>query len=82
MEDFKTETGIEREKKRVYGNFDPRIIKRDFPILERKVGKNSLVYLDNAATTQKPIQVISALNDYYIKMNSNVHRGLHTLAEE
>ena len=62
--------------------FDAARIKADFPILQRKIGPNRLVYLDNAATTQKPRQVIAALQDYYIKTNANVHRGLHTLAEE
>jgi cysteine desulfurase/selenocysteine lyase len=62
--------------------FDPKAIKNDFPILRRKIGENRLVYLDNAATTQKPRTVIGALNDYYTKTNANVHRGLHTLAEE
>jgi cysteine desulfurase/selenocysteine lyase len=64
------------------GNFDPEDTRQDFPILKRKIGNNQLVYLDNAATTQKPSSVISAINDYYSKTNSNVHRGLHTLAEE
>ena len=54
-----------------------------FPVLERKVrdGKK-LVYLDNAATTQKPIQVIDAISDYYKNNNSNIHRAVHALAEE
>lgn len=56
-------------------------IKADFPILEERINGNRLVYLDNAATTQKPRVVINALIDYYRKMNSNIHRGLHTLAE-
>ncbi len=62
--------------------FDPEVIKHDFPILTRKIGNNPLVYLDNAATTQKPKAVINTLCNYYKNMNSNVHRGLHTLAEE
>ncbi len=58
-------------------------IRKDFPILQRKVrnGKN-LVYLDNAATTQKPIQVINAITDFYTNHNSNIHRAVHALAEE
>ncbi|MBK7143256.1 MAG: cysteine desulfurase [bacterium] len=56
-------------------------IKADFPILEERVNSHRLIYLDNAATTQKPRAVINALIDYYRKMNSNIHRGLHTLAE-
>ena len=62
--------------------FDPRVIKRDFPILARKINGKQLVYLDNAATTQKPRSVISVLDDYYKNYNANVHRGIHTLAEE
>ena len=57
-------------------------IRSDFPILERKIGDNKLVYLDNAATTQKPLQVINALTNYYTNVNSNVHRGAHKLADE
>jgi len=58
-------------------------IRRDFPILSREVHPGvSLVYLDSTATTQKPEQVIRAMDDYYHKYNSNVHRGVHTLAEE
>lgn len=56
-------------------------IKADFPILEEKVNGHRLVYLDNAATTQKPRVVINSLIDYYRKINANIHRGLHTLAE-
>lgn len=61
---------------------DPAIIKKDFPILNRQVKGHRLVYLDNAATTQKPMSVLNALDDYYRNHNANVHRGLHTLAEE
>jgi len=58
-------------------------IRRDFPILNREVHPGiPLIYLDSTATTQKPIQVIQAMNDYYHSYNSNVHRGVHTLAEE
>jgi cysteine desulfurase / selenocysteine lyase len=56
--------------------------KSDFPILTRKVNGKPLVYLDNAATSQKPQQVIDAIADYYLKSNANVHRGIHTLSEE
>jgi cysteine desulfurase/selenocysteine lyase len=63
-------------------SFDPRAIRRDFPILDRKVHGVPLVYLDNAATTQKPRQMIDALVHYYEHYNANIHRGLHTLAEE
>lgn len=57
-------------------------IKKDFPILRRKIGANDLVYLDNAATSQKPKQVIEAIVDFYENYNANVHRGIHTLSEE
>jgi len=58
-------------------------IRKDFPILKRKVHKDKpLVYLDNAATTQKPIQVIEAISNYYMNYNSNIHRAVHELAEE
>jgi cysteine desulfurase/selenocysteine lyase len=62
--------------------FDPEIIKADFPILGRKIHGKRLVYLDNAATTQKPLTVLKALDEYYRNYNANVHRGLHTLAGE
>ncbi len=58
-------------------------IRLDFPILKREVHPGvPLIYLDSTATTQKPIQVIQAMDDYYQSYNSNVHRGVHTLAEE
>ncbi len=54
----------------------------DFPILDREVHGKPLVYLDNSATSQKPRVVLDALDDYYTRINANVHRGLHTLSEE
>ena len=57
-------------------------LRADFPILSRQINGRPLVYLDNAATTQKPRAVIDALVDYYSTSNANIHRGLHTLAEE
>src|ERR1041384_6254508 len=58
-------------------------IRQDFPILKRKInGNKTLVYLDNAATTQKPISVINAIYEYYMNYNSNIHRAVHQLAEE
>ena len=58
-------------------------IRSDFPILKRKVHKDKqLIYFDNAATSQKPIQVIEAISDYYLNYNSNIHRAVHELAEE
>ncbi len=59
---------------------DPESIKADFPILDRKVNGRPLVYLDNAATTQKPRAVMDASRYYYEALNSNIHRGTHTLA--
>lgn len=56
-------------------------IRKDFPILFQEVNDESLVYLDNAATTQKPTQVLDVLRHYYEHDNANVHRGVHTLAE-
>lgn len=62
--------------------YNVEAIRADFPILQRRVNGYPLVYLDNAATSQKPRQVIEALVHYYEYTNANVHRGLHTLAEE
>jgi len=62
--------------------FDIEAIRADFPILSRKINGQDLVYLDNAATSQKPKQVIQALTDYYEQTNANVHRGVHTLSIE
>ena len=61
---------------------DAKKIREDFPILRRRVHGKPLVYLDNAATTQKPRQVIAALTDFYENHNANVHRGVHTLSDE
>ncbi len=60
--------------------FDPNVIKRDFPILQERVHGRPLVWLDNAATTQKPWAVIERVSRYYEHENSNVHRAAHTLA--
>ena len=57
-------------------------IRRDFPILERKIGSNPLVYFDNGATSQKPQQVIDSIVHYYTTYNANIHRGVHTLSQE
>src|SRR5437762_10378754 len=56
-------------------------IRLDFPILNQKVNGKPLVYLDSAATSQKPRQVLDAMTQYYEFSNANVHRGLHVLAE-
>ncbi len=61
---------------------DPKILRADFPILARQVRGKRLVYLDNAATTQKPMSVIEAEARYYKETNANIHRGIHTLSEE
>ena len=57
-------------------------IRKDFPILNEKVNGKELVYLDSAATSQKPLCVLETLKNYYSKHNSNVHRGVHYLAEQ
>lgn len=65
--------------------FDPKTIQQDFPILQKKLRQaqgRRLVYLDNAATSQKPIQVIDAISNYYKNSNANVHRGVHQLSDE
>lgn len=63
-------------------SFDIQVIRKDFPILSRKVNGYPLVYLDNAATSQKPQQVIDAIVDYYSNYNANIHRGVHSLSQE
>ena len=63
-------------------SYDVAAIRNLFPILNRKVKGKNLVYFDNAASSQKPIQVIDALVHYYTHYNANIHRGLHTLADE
>lgn len=63
-------------------SFDVYEVRSHFPILDREVKGKQLVYLDNAATTQKPQEVIDALVHYYSNYNANIHRGIHTLAEE
>ncbi len=60
---------------------DLQQIRKDFPILNQQVNGKPLVYLDNAATTQKPLAVIQRISDYYLKENSNVHRGVHHLSQ-
>jgi cysteine desulfurase/selenocysteine lyase len=61
--------------------FDPEAVRADFPILQQSINGQPLVYLDNAATTQKPACVIDAIADYYRCDNANVHRGVHTLSD-
>jgi len=62
-------------------NFDVQKIREDFPILKTQVRGKPLIYLDNAATTQKPFTVIERIQKYYLEENSNVHRGVHYLSE-
>ena len=61
---------------------DPKVLRADFPILSRQIHGKRLVYLDNAATTQKPQTVIDTESRYYQETNANIHRGIHTLSEE
>lgn len=61
---------------------DTQKVRKDFPILERTIDGKRLVYLDSAATSQKPKVVIEALSNYYSNYNANIHRGVHTLSEE
>ena len=62
--------------------FDVNQIRKDFPILREQVYGKPLVYLDNGATTQKPRQVVEVMNEYYLRYNSNVHRGVHYLSNK
>jgi len=62
--------------------FNPYKVREDFPILKRKINNHPLIYFDNAATSQKPRQVIEAMKDFYEKYNANVHRAVHTLSLE
>jgi cysteine desulfurase / selenocysteine lyase len=62
--------------------FNVEAIRSQFPVLHRTVKGKPLVYFDNAATAQKPQSVIDALTEYYEKYNANIHRGIHSLAEE
>ena len=66
----------------IKNELDINAIRRQFPVLNREVKGNSLVYLDNAASSQKPQVVIDELVKYYQEYNANIHRGIHTLAEE
>ena len=70
-----------REIQPAPSSYDVQKIRQDFPILHQKVHGKPLVYLDNAATTQKPLAVIEALESYYRQDNSNIHRGVHALSE-
>ena len=61
---------------------DVATVKRDFPILERKVNSKRLVYLDSASSAQKPLAVLDAMDDSYRRHYANIHRGVYTIAEE
>lgn len=62
--------------------FDVSQVRKDFPILEEKIYDKPLVYLDNGATTQRPLTVIDKMTEYYLRYNSNVHRGVHYLSNK
>ena len=62
--------------------FDVETIRKDFPILSRTVNGKPLIYLDNAATSQTPQQVVDVIVDYYSNYNANIHRGVHSLSQE
>ena len=62
--------------------YDIQKVREDFPILSRQVYGRPLVYLDNAATTQKPLQVLDAMREEYLNVNANVHRGVHYLSQQ
>src|SRR2546423_2543000 len=66
----------------IKNDLDVYTIRKQFPALNREVKGQPLTYFDNAATTQKPQAVIDALVNYYSEFNANIHRGIHTLAEE
>lgn len=70
-----------RESEIYAAGFNVQKVRRDFPVLHQQVHGKPLVYLDNAATTQKPLAVIAAIENYYRHDNSNIHRGVHTLSE-
>jgi cysteine desulfurase/selenocysteine lyase len=73
---------IRTESAIINNKFDVYAVREHFPVLNRKVKGHPLVYFDNAATTQKPREVIDALVNYYTEQNANIHRGIHSLAEE
>ena len=68
---------LQSEQTNIKTTLDPYKYRPDFPILSEKIHDNSLVYFDNAATTQKPVQVIESINQYYRTSNANVHRAIH-----
>ncbi|MCB0751701.1 MAG: cysteine desulfurase [Ignavibacteriae bacterium] len=79
--DFEVDIKQNTRTKKSYRKFDVEDVRKDFPILKRLVNGKPLVYLDNAATSQKPQSVIDAITHYYTYENANIHRGLHFLSE-
>jgi len=69
-------------KANITGELDVEAIRKEFPVLHQEINGKPLAYFDNAATTQKPLSVINALDEYYKGYNANIHRGIHTLAEK
>ena len=65
-----------------YRSFDPEIVRRDFPILSRRVHGKPLIYFDTASSAQRPLAVIEAVDNFYREHNANVHRGVHSLSQE
>ena len=74
-------SSIQKSQQQTVSTFDAERIRQDFPILHQSIHGQPLVYLDNAATSQKPRQVLEALDHYYQFDNANIHRGVHTLSE-
>ncbi len=74
-------TSAPRKRPTPAAAFDAERLRQDFPALAQEVNGHPLVYLDNAATSQKPTCVIDAVGDYYRHDNANVHRGVHALSE-
>ncbi len=69
-------------KKKAESGLNVYKLRKEFPILDQKVNGNPLIYFDNAATNQKPLSVINSISNYYKTINSNVHRGVHSLSEK
>ena len=63
-------------------SFDPQVYRKDFPLLAEKAYDKTLVYFDNAATTQKPLCVLNKITEVYTTQNANIHRGVHYLSQK
>lgn len=72
----------EEKARALLTRFDPELLRKDFPVLHQNIHGKPLVYLDNAATTQKPQAVIDVISEYYKGYNSNIHRGVHQLSQK